>query len=172
MIASSDTQLLIGVGSNVDPARYVPQAIRLVRETFSVVRLSTLYHTRPLGDPRQPAYVNGVIAAVTRLPIAATRAALRAIEYQCGRVRDPGQRSAARTMDLDLLAFGDAVLPDEDLPAPELLERDFCLIPAAEVLPDWVHPLLGKPLRTLAAERFPQRPNILGPVAFAAVREA
>jgi 2-amino-4-hydroxy-6-hydroxymethyldihydropteridine diphosphokinase len=166
MTIPSDTQLLIGLGSNADPARHVPQAVRLLREAFGGARLSTLYHTRPLGNPHQPPYVNGVIAAVTPLSLAATRAALRAIEQQCGRSRDPGQDGAAPTMDLDLLAFGAAVLADDHLPAPELLERDFCLVPAAEVLPDWVHPLLGKSLRTLAAERFPQRPNILHAVAF------
>jgi 2-amino-4-hydroxy-6-hydroxymethyldihydropteridine diphosphokinase len=162
-----DLQLLIGLGSNLDPATHVPRAIRLLRATFGAVRLSTFYHTRPLGDPHQPPYVNGVILVGSPLPLAAARAALRAIEHQCGRVRHPGARCAARTLDLDLLAAGDLVLADQDLPAPGLLERDFCLIPAAELLPDWVHPTVGQPLRLLATERFPQPTHIIGPVHFA-----
>lgn len=169
MTAASDTQLLIGLGSNLLPARHVPQALRLLRQTFGDLRLSTLYRTRPLGDPRQPPYVNGVIGAVTTRSLAATRAALRAIEQRCGRVRGPGARVAACSMDLDLLAFGDTVLPEEHLPAPELLERDFCLVPAAAVLPDWVHPGVGLTLRQLAAARFPSPTHILGPVDWLAV---
>jgi 2-amino-4-hydroxy-6-hydroxymethyldihydropteridine diphosphokinase len=158
--------VLVGVGSNVQPERHVPQAVKLLREALEGVVLSTFYATRPLGNRDQAPYANGVVAAFASLDLAAVRAALRHIEHQCGRVRDARERCASRTMDLDLLAFGDAVLPGERLPADELLERDFCLVPAAEVLPEWVHPVVGKPLRVLAAERFPQRPNILRPVGF------
>ena len=56
MKTPSETQLLIGLGSNLHPARHVPRAIRLLREAFADVRLSTFYRTRPLGDPRQPPY--------------------------------------------------------------------------------------------------------------------
>jgi len=156
----------VGVGSNVQPDHHVPQALRRLRETFPNLAISTFYTTRPLEGRDQDPYANGVVAAVTPLDLAAVRAALRRIEHLCGRVRDPRERFASRTMDLDLLVFGDVILPAEHLPAEELLERDFCLVPAAEVLPDWVHPVLGKPLRTLAAERFPVRPNILSPAAF------
>jgi 2-amino-4-hydroxy-6-hydroxymethyldihydropteridine diphosphokinase len=158
--------VLIGIGSNLQPRRQVPRAVRLLRDVFQALTLSTFYSTRPLGNREQAPHVNGVVAASTYLDLATVRAALRGIEYQCGRVRDPRGRFAARTMDLDLLAFGNVAMPDENLPAAELLERDFCLIPAAEVLPDWVHPALGKPLHVLAAERFPSLPNIIGPVDF------
>jgi len=166
MDSSSQTAILIGVGSNAAPECWVPAAVRLVRDAFGAVRLSTFYLTRPLGDPAQPPYVNGVIAASTALALPGVRAALRGIESRCGRVRDPQKRFAARTMDLDLLTFGNAVLAAEGLPAAELLERDFCLLPAAELWPDWVHPTIGRTLRQLATERFPQRPNILGPAGF------
>jgi 2-amino-4-hydroxy-6-hydroxymethyldihydropteridine diphosphokinase len=164
MSALPGTQLLIGLGSGAAPTQYLPQAIRLLRERFGEVRLSTFYRTRPMGDPRQAPYVNGVAVALTTLSLADTRAALRAIEAQCGRVRGPRARPAAPTVDLDLLAMGSQVLANEDLPAAELLERDFCLIPAAELLPDWVHPGVGRTLRQLAAERFPRPTHILGPV--------
>ena len=170
MAAPPETTLLIGLGSHLRPALHLPQAIRLLRQTFVGVRLSTFYRTRPIGDPSQSPYVNGVTIAVTPLSLAATRAALRAIEAQCGRVRAPDPRHAAPTLDLDLLAFGDTALPEEQLPAPDLLERDFCLLPAAELRPEWVHPGVGQTLRQLAAERFPRPTHILGPVAVATAR--
>ncbi len=155
--------ILIGLGSNTAPGRWVPQALRRLRVPFPDLRVSTLYLTRPLGEADQPPYVNGVLAASTALALPAVRAVLRAVEADCGRRRDPQRRFAPRTMDLDLLAYGDRVEPAEDLPARELLERDFCLVPAAEVQPDWVHPLEGRALADLARERFPSCPNILGP---------
>ncbi len=169
MNTTPGTTILIGLGSNSAPRRWVPRAVHLLQDAFGAVRLSTFYLTRPLGDVAQPPYVNGVIAAATPLELPAVRAALRGIESQCGRVRDPQNRFAARTMDLDLLAFGSGILAAEGLPAPELLERDFCLVPAAELLPSWVHPVARRSLAELAAERFPERPNILGPVGFRCV---
>ena len=159
--------ILVGLGSNTAPARWVPRALRLLRVSFPDLRASTLYLTRPLGDPDQPAYVNGVLAATTPLALPAVRAVLRAVEAACGRVRDPQRRLAPRPMDLDLLAYDERVEPAEDLPARELLERDFCLVPAAEILPDWVHPLAGRTLLDLARERFPSCPNILAPADIA-----
>ena len=58
-------------------------------------------------------------------------------------------------MDLDLLAYGDEALPEEGLPDGDLLERDFVLVPAAELWPAWRHPVAGRSLAELAAELFP-----------------
>lgn len=165
-MTASGNAIIVGVGSNLRPQDHIPQALSLLREAFGEVRLSTFYATRPLGGLDQPPYVNGVVAASSALDLAAVRALLRGIESRCGRVRHSQERFASRTLDLDLLAFGDSLLPAEHLPAEELLDRDFCLVPAAEVLPEWVHPALGQPLRRLAEERFPVRPHIIRPVAF------
>ena len=156
------TQILIGLGSNIEPEAHVPAAVRALEACFCEVRVSTLYRTRPLRGRQQAAYVNGVVSATTELSVADVRRVLREIEDREGRRRETADACAARTLDLDLLAYGDAGDAAAGLPSSDLLERDFVLIPAAELWPEFVHPVAGRPLRELAAERFPRPPNILG----------
>lgn len=158
--------VLIGLGSNLRPETHVPFALRQLRARFTAVRVSTIYWTRPLKGLNQPPYANGVVAATTSLLPCQVKRALRELEDQAGRERQPGQSYAPRTLDLDLLAYGDGPVPELGLPDEELVERDFVLLPAAELCPDWCHPLLGKTLVALARELFPVPPNILGPVTF------
>lgn len=158
--------LLIGLGSNLDPERHVPFALRALREIFAEVRVSTIHWTKPLRGLDQPRYANGVVAARTDLSPAGTKQALRDIEHRAGRERQPAHAYASRTIDLDLLVYGDGPVPELGLPDEDLLERDFVLLPAAELWPAWPHPILGQSLAELAAERFPVAPNILGPVDF------
>jgi 7,8-dihydro-6-hydroxymethylpterin-pyrophosphokinase len=80
---------------------------------------------------------------------------LSGIEDRAGRVRDPDNRFAGRTLDLDLLLCGTTIDSGLDLPSVDLLERVFVLVPAAELMPDLVHPVLRRTLSDLAAERFP-----------------
>ena len=156
--------ILIGLCSNIEPERHIPAAMQALRQAFSEVQASTLHRTRPLAGRDQPAYINGVVCAKTALPPEGVRTILRQIEDQCGRHRDPIDKYASRTMDLDLLAYGSVADPERGLPNPELLTRDFVLVPAAELWPDWRHPVEGKPLHSLARELFPEQPNFLGEV--------
>ncbi|MDX9979622.1 MAG: 2-amino-4-hydroxy-6-hydroxymethyldihydropteridine diphosphokinase [Lentisphaeria bacterium] len=158
--------VLIGLGSNLAPERHVPFALRELRALFAGVRVSTIHWTRPLRGLDQPRYANGVVAVRTGLPPGQVKRALRGIEDRSGRERVPGVVYASRTLDLDLLAYGDGTVPELGLPDEDLLERDFVLLPAAELWPEWRHPVLGRTLAELAAERFPAPPNILGPVDF------
>ena len=154
--------ILIGIGSNIEPERYLPQAVEALKRRFGGLRVSTLYRTRPLRQRLQAPYVNGVAMARTRASVDEVLLLLAAVEREAGRRRVPGDAYASRTLDLDLLTYGDAVLPDKHLPGAALLERDFVLIPAAELRPDWRHPVEGLPLAELAAALFPSQPNILG----------
>lgn len=158
--------VLLGLGSNLAPERHLPFALRELRARFAAVRVSTIHWTRPLRGLDQPRYANGVVAARTGLLPCQVKKALREIEDRAGRERQPGMAYASRTLDLDLLAYGDGVVPELGLPDGDLLERDFVLLPAAELWPDWRHPVLGRTLAELAAERFPVPPHILGPVEF------
>jgi 2-amino-4-hydroxy-6-hydroxymethyldihydropteridine diphosphokinase len=156
--------ILIGVGANVDPERNVRAAWRRLRRHWPGLRASTFYWTRPIGGRRpQPPYLNGVFAAEAADGPAAVRAVLAAAERAAGRVRDPADRCAPRPLDLDLLLYGDLVDPAENLPAAELLERDFVLLPAAELLPAFQHPAARAALRELAQARFPRPVTILRP---------
>ena len=95
-------------------------------------------------DPTAPAYLNGVALIETALTPRETLETLHAIERQFGRER--GEINAARTLDLDLIAFGRLVIdePGLRLPHPRAHERLFVMGPLAEIAPDWRHPVLGE----------------------------
>ncbi|HEX7021962.1 MAG TPA: 2-amino-4-hydroxy-6-hydroxymethyldihydropteridine diphosphokinase [Trueperaceae bacterium] len=140
---------LIALGSNLaDPAAQLRQAVRALGELGSVRGVSGVYRTVPVGGPAgQPAYLNAVLALSPRAPYddpGLLLAALLEAERRQGRERR--QRWAARTLDLDLLAYGDRVLqgPDLVLPHPRMMERAFVLAPLCELAPAWRHPITGE----------------------------
>lgn len=136
----------VGLGSNLgDRALYLLEALsRLSRlpET-RLRRVSPLYETDPVGPP-QPRYLNLVAEVETQLPPRELLQGLLAIEKALGRERR--ERWGPRTIDLDLLLYGDLVLEEEGLtlPHPRLQERAFVLVPLADLAPDLVHPRLGQ----------------------------
>ncbi len=141
------TRAYIGLGSNLDhPATHVRQALEDLSALpdSHLAAASALYASAPMGPADQPDYVNAVAALDTGLDAHALLRALQGIEAAHGRVRGP-QRWGPRTLDLDLLLFGDAVIDDEDLsvPHPGLPERDFVLYPLSEIAPDLIVPGQG-----------------------------
>jgi len=109
------------------------QALDALPESRVVAR-SSLYRSRPLGPQDQPQYINAVVAVETILGPQRLLAGLQAIEAAHGRVRG-GQRWGPRTLDLDLLLYGELELQTERLilPHPALPQRDFVLYPLLEV---------------------------------------
>jgi len=141
------TRAYIGLGSNLDdPAAQVRRALdALVRLPDSRLHShSSLYHSAPLGPADQPDYVNAVAALDTDLDAHALLHALQAIETAQGRVRGD-QRWGPRTLDLDLLLYGDAVIDDAELtvPHPGLPVRAFVLYPLMEIVPGLTVPGRG-----------------------------
>lgn len=137
----------IGLGSNLDdPVRQVQRALAALRGLPHTdwVASSSLYRSRPLDDAAQPDYINAVAAVDTRLDAHGLLDALQAIEAAQGRDRSAG-RWASRTLDLDLLLYGEARYDDERLtvPHPGIAVREFVLCPLAEVAPGLVVPGLG-----------------------------
>lgn len=136
----------VALGSNlVDPAAQVRRAfaaLAALPDTHLLAR-SRLYRTPPLG-PVQPDYVNAAAILETRLGAQALFDALLAIEAAQGRTR--GERWGPRTLDLDLLVYGDAVIqtPRLAVPHPELAARPFVLVPLAEVAAGLEVPGLGR----------------------------
>jgi 2-amino-4-hydroxy-6-hydroxymethyldihydropteridine diphosphokinase len=131
------TEAFVGVGSNVDPETNVVEGLRRLGAATRLLAVSTFYRTAPLGAPGTPPFANGVVRIETELePRELQLGLLRGIEGALGRVRGP-DRNAPRTLDLDLLLHGDAVVrePDLALPAPELLERPFVALPLLELAP-------------------------------------
>ncbi|HKB60271.1 MAG TPA: 2-amino-4-hydroxy-6-hydroxymethyldihydropteridine diphosphokinase [Gallionellaceae bacterium] len=130
----------VSVGSNIEPEIHVRQALALIAVRTHLAAISTVYLTDPLGRPEQDPYYNCVLEIATDLPpLEVKRTLLQAIENKLGRVRRQ-DKYAPRTIDLDLIVYGDLIL-DEDglkLPDPEIMKRPFLALPLAELAPGWV----------------------------------
>ncbi len=164
--------LLIGIGANLarpdgasplDTARWAASRLDAV-PGLRLRALSRWYVTEPVPRSSQPPYVNA-IALVAAVPGAAEPDPaellrwLQAMEAEAGRVRN--ERNAARTLDLDIIAMGEAgsmvrTAPDPILPHPRAHLRAFVLVPLLDVVPGWVHPVLDRPARDLLADLPPQ----------------
>ena len=141
----------IGLGSNLaDPAAQVQTAIADIEKIAAVELLncSSLYKSPPMGPQDQPDYINAVVEIETDLSAHDLLDHLQMIEQQHGRVRQ--RHWGERTLDLDLLIFGDSRIDDDRLqvPHPGIAQRSFVLYPLAEIAPELVIPDLGE-IKTL-----------------------
>lgn len=140
----------IGLGSNMgDSAGYVREGFAALERVGRVRAVSDLYLTLPWGLADQPRFVNAVAAVETTLTAPLLMDALLAIEREFGRVRDV--RYGPRTIDLDLLLFGDESFAGSAciVPHPQLVNRAFALEPLAEIAPGTLVPGTGKTVREL-----------------------
>ena len=130
----------VAAGSNVEPEYNLALATQLLRREFPDVRFSPWYRNRAVGFEGAD-FINFVAGFTTSLPKNEVLARLYAIEVACGRPRD-APRWAPRSMDLDVLLFGDLVCdePKLKLPRPDLLKRAFMLGPLAALAPELMHP--------------------------------
>lgn len=162
-------KVLVALGSNAaskagDPRATVTAALDALRKIFPDVAISAYYQTPAFPAGTGPNFVNAACAFHSELPAQDILTTLHAIEADFGRERT--LRWGQRTLDLDLIAHGACVLPDEAtfdhwrtlpietqkttapdtliLPHPRLQDRAFVLIPLADVAADWVHPALGR----------------------------
>jgi 2-amino-4-hydroxy-6-hydroxymethyldihydropteridine diphosphokinase len=146
-------RVAVALGSNLGNRRaHLDQAIASLRTLLRRVTVSSYYDTVPAGvvGP-QPMYLNAVAVGETMLPPRALLEALLAIESQRGRER-PSPK-APRTLDLDLILFGESVIDEPGLfvPHPRFRERRFVLEPLVEIAPEMRDPVSGKTARQLLA---------------------
>ncbi len=141
----------IALGSNIGNSRHILNtAIALLSQTpkITIEKHSHWYRTRPIGPP-QPDYLNGCAILKVELTPEELLERLLEIERRCGRMRR--EKWGPRSLDLDILFFGDRCLhvPPLTIPHPHLRERAFVLVPLAEIAPDWVDPITGKTVKDL-----------------------
>lgn len=172
------TNILLGLGGNIasevgPPDETIHSAIADVEVSgIDVTAVSRLYRTPCFPAGAGPDYVNAALRCESDLEPLEILARLRKIEARYGRERR--ERWGSRTLDIDVLAMDDAVLPDREtylkwahldqdeqkqrtpkgliLPHPRLQDRGFVLIPMADVAPDWMHPVLKKTVAEMVDE--------------------
>lgn len=139
----------VAAGSNVDPERNLQRAARALQREFGAVRFSAVYRNAAVGFDGDD-FLNFAASFCTDLSVTEVVARLQAIEGECGRTRN-APRWAPRSMDLDILLYGDLVCdqPGLVLPRPDLLKRPYMLGPAAEIGADVRHPVQGFTLAEL-----------------------
>jgi len=135
------------LGNSLATLEAALQRLDLLPE-ITVQQRSPYYRTKAVGPP-QPDYINSCALLSTTLSPQALLSVLLEVEAQFGRVRR--ERWAARTLDLDLLLYGDRIVdtPDLQIPHPRMGDRAFVLIPLADIAPDWVEPVSHKTIAQL-----------------------
>jgi 2-amino-4-hydroxy-6-hydroxymethyldihydropteridine diphosphokinase len=144
------TRAYVGLGANLgDREATMRRAIELLGD--EVVAVSSFRETDPVGYEDQPRFLNAAVALETELSPRELLDRLLAVERELGRTRD-GPRYGPRTIDLDLLLYGDAVVDEPGLrvPHPRLVERRFALEPLAELHPGLTIPGAGEVSALLA----------------------
>lgn len=135
----------IALGSNLgDSLTILENALQIIAQTqgITLISHSSWYKTAPVGPP-QPDYLNGCALLEVQLTPQDLLKTLLEIEQKFGRVRR--QRWGPRTLDLDVLLFGDLILdtPNLQIPHPRMRERAFVLVPLAEIADNWIDPTSG-----------------------------
>lgn len=149
-------QCAIALGSNLgDSLTTLEQSLQILSQTpgISLVAVSSWYRTKPIGPP-QPDYLNGCAIITVEQTPEELLILFQAIEVQFGRNRSQEQRWGARTLDLDIILYGNLVINNSHLtiPHPRMRERAFVLVPLAEIAPDWQEPVSQKAIAQLVTE--------------------
>jgi 2-amino-4-hydroxy-6-hydroxymethyldihydropteridine diphosphokinase len=132
----------IGVGSNIDPIQNIERALSMLMRRVRVTAVSTIYRTKPLRGRLQNDYINGVWAVETGIPPRELKETVLApTETLLGRIRTEDVY-ASRTIDLDLLLYGDIAVHEDGLtvPDPDIFTRPFIAIPLCEIAPGLILP--------------------------------
>ncbi len=142
----------VAAGSNIEPKQNLRTAINALKRRLGDVQVSRAYRNKAVGF-EGPEFVNLVIGFKADLTLTEVLSVLQAVEGLCGRARK-APKFEPRTMDLDLLIYGDMVCATHaiTLPRPDLVKRAYMLGPLAELAPNLVHPTLHKTIGELWQE--------------------
>lgn len=148
------TIVYLSLGSNIENRiGYIQQAVSFLctNEEITIVRSSAFYETEPWGNKNQEWFVNAVIEVKTKLSAKQILEKIQIIEEKLGRIRTPNEKWEPRTIDIDILFFGEEIINTENLkiPHPLLHKRAFVLVPLLELIPAFKHPQFGKSILEL-----------------------
>lgn len=133
----------LALGSNIQPEKNLVSAVRLLAKHGRILRVSSVWESAPVGFAEQPNFLNAAMLLETPHSVESLwRDVIPEIENSLGRVRDPQNKNAPRTIDVDVALFNSDVLQTEGrrIPDPQILERPFLAVSLAELDPDYVHP--------------------------------
>lgn len=150
------SEVFVGLGSNVEPESHIRSALDRLRDRFGPLTVSPVYRNPAVGFDGDD-FLNLVVGFDTDRSVGDVALALAEIEAEHGRARDDA-KFAPRTLDLDLLVYGDIVSGAGErpvLPREEILDRAFVLKPLADIYPEGLHPAAGASFRELWT-RFPK----------------
>lgn len=139
----------LGLGSNLGNRQgNLDQALKLLSQRMQVGKVSSIYDTEPVGNTNQPRFLNLVCEVKTRLTPEGLLTMLKGLEQMMGRRSKTGE---PRIIDIDILLYGDKVMQTKDLeiPHPKMVDRQFVLVPLAEIAPDVVHPVTKKTIKEM-----------------------
>ena len=142
--------IYLGLGSNMGNRQdNLDRALDLLSQRLRIGKVSSIYDTEPIGNVNQPHFLNLVCQAYTRLAPRELLTLAKGIELKLGRAF--GKSNAPRSIDIDILFYGDLVIemPELVIPHSRLTERAFVLVPLDEIAPDLVHPVSGKTVKEL-----------------------
>ncbi|MDD2863840.1 MAG: 2-amino-4-hydroxy-6-hydroxymethyldihydropteridine diphosphokinase [Methylococcales bacterium] len=146
------TTCFVSVGSNIDKARNIAAGLQSLREAFGDLTVSPLYETKAVGFDGENFY-NFVVGFESDLAAHDIFEKLRELEFKHGRLKN-SQKFSPRTLDLDLLLYGQAIIDDEilKLPRGDIENYLFVLQPLADIAPNLQHPILQKSYAQMLCE--------------------
>ena len=136
------TTIYLGLGSNLgDREGNIKQALVMLAPDIVVGKISKFYDTEPMYNTEQPEFLNGAVEATTELSAEKVLQKIQSIEKEMGE----HEHNQPRVIDIDVLFYGNEIVQTNELtiPHPNIAERRFVLEPLAEIVPDFVHPVLG-----------------------------
>ncbi len=141
--------VFVAAGSNVQPESALRTALDALERIYGPLRISPAYRNKAVGFEGDD-FINLVVGFTTNDPLTEVRRNLQQVEALCGRPPN-APKWAPRTMDLDILLYGDTVSTEPGLllPRPDLIKRPYMLKPMADVAPDVMHPTLHRTMQQL-----------------------
>lgn len=143
--AAAPVSVYIGIGSNIESEPHIKAVVAGIAELGQITGISGFYGNPPIGGSPQPDYTNGAVRLSTTMPVRDLRKSLRALEASRGRRRTE-DKYAPRTIDLDILLYGEIEDEELQIPDPQIVSRPFVFIPILDIDPDLILPPSGRSL--------------------------